>query len=195
LLTGRSSDEPCGECTDWPAYIVSARSAFMMHPPADRLVHQLKYHAWTVLAEPMGRWMAALRLPDPGTGAPTLLVPVASTAKRLRERGYNQAELLARVVARERGMQLANVLARTGAVRTQTALQPIARGANVAGAFHVPPHASACIQDAHLLLLDDVLTTGATVLECARALVLAGARHVSVITFARAPGARRLTTS
>lgn len=192
LRTGRAPLPVCGECREWPPALRSARSACMLHPPADLLVHRLKYRGWRALAEPMAERMAALRLPRDVAEESRLVVPVPTTRTRRRERGYNQAELLARAFAERTGREVSNALERAAASATQTVLQPAARTANVAGAFRVTGGTRAAIAGEHCLLVDDVLTTGATATECTRTLVAAGARCVSVITFARALDARRL---
>lgn len=138
--------------------------------------------------------MAALSFPADVEEEAAIVVPVPTTKSRIRERGYNQAELLARAYARRTGRRIELVLERVSASQTQTVLQPAARGANVAGAFRVTRDGERLIQGEHLLLVDDVLTTGATAAECTRTLVAAGARCVSLLTFARALDARRLTT-
>ena len=193
-VTGRSRAEACHECAGWPRELGAARSACLLLPPADRLVHQLKYRGWPALAGPLAERMTALVLPA-AMRAATLCVPVPTTAGRLRERGYNQAEVLARAFAGLTRRELRNALRREGSARTQTTLQPVARRANVAGAFRVEPREAARIRGAHVLLVDDVLTTGATATACALALAAAGARHIALITFARALDARRLTRS
>lgn len=155
------------------------------------LVHQLKYRGWRALAGPMGERMATLELPAECDDA-RICVPVPTTRVRLRQRGYNQAELLARAFARSTGRQTLALLERTGSASSQTALQPAARGANVAGAFRARDEGTRSLQGAHLLLIDDVLTTGATAVECARTLTAAGARCITLVTFARALDTRRL---
>jgi ComF family protein len=157
-------------------------------------VHQLKYNGWRALAGPMAERMSRVTLPQELTEEVRLIVPVPTTRARLRTRGYNQAELLAREFAARHGLQLFLGLQRARAADTQTALQPLERAANVAGAFRLEGGEER-IRGAHLLLIDDVLTTGATSAECATTLVAAGARCVSVLTFARALDARRLTGS
>jgi predicted amidophosphoribosyltransferase len=112
-------------------------------------------------------------------------VPAAPV--RLRQRGYNQAALLGAEYAREKGWFCATgVLDRPRSTGSQTTLHPGERRANVAGAFRVHAPAAAELAAQHLLLVDDVWTTGATALACAGALLDAGARAVSVLTFARA---------
>jgi ComF family protein len=192
LSTGRSHGPMCQECQDWTPGLRAARAACLLRSPADTLVHELKYRGWRGLAHAMGDRMAAVALPDDVHREGRLVVPVPTTALRLRERGYNQAELLARAYALATDRTATCALRRAPGAGSQTALQPVARLANVAGAFAAHEGAMADIAGEHVLLVDDVLTTGATVTACVDALVAAGARCVSVITFARAVGRLRL---
>ena len=186
-LTGSAGGATCRECAGWPAAIRAARAACLLRPPADRLVHQLKYRGWRSLAEPMAQVMARVRLPEDAAREATVVVPVPTTRGRRRRRGYNQAELLARAFAWRTGRRCLPLLVRQGEAGTQTRLQPLERAANVADAFRLDPDAAReQVAAKHLLLVDDVMTTGATAAECARALVGQGARCVSVVTFARA---------
>jgi ComF family protein len=181
------------ECGAWPPDLRVARSACLLHPPADVLVHQLKYRGWRALATPMAERMASLRFPPDVEAEARFCVPVPTTATRRRERGYHQAEAIAVEFARLTGRTLLHALERTDDSASQTSLQPLARRANVAGAFSARRDCVGAVRHAHLLLVDDVLTTGATAIECAATLVAAGARCISLITFARALDARRLT--
>jgi ComF family protein len=189
LRTGRAEEMPCPSCRGWPADLRIARSACLLAPPADALVHQLKYRGWYALAEPMARRMVAVALPADVVEEAAICVTVPTTAARLRERGYNQAELLAAAFARLTGRRLVAALERTRGLSSQIALQPVARGTNVAGAFSMAPAVAHQLRRAHVLLIDDVMTTGATAVACAEALVAGGARCVSVLTFARAVNA------
>jgi ComF family protein len=179
---------------DWPLDLRAARSAHLLRPPADALIHELKYRGWHRLAGDMADSMARVVLPEDVAREARLVVPVPTSAVRLRERGYNQAELLARALAERSGRCLVSALRRGSGTSTssQTTLQPAARLANVAGAFSPVEGTMPDIAGEHLLLVDDVLTTGATVATCSEALVAAGARCVSVLTFARAMGRLRL---
>jgi ComF family protein len=177
----------CPECAPWPEALSLARAACLLQPPADRLVHQLKYRGWRALAAPLAQRMATIDWPA-DVHEPAVVVPVPTTSRRMRERGYNQAQLLAQQLAAATARNMQPLLRRVSGARTQTTLQPAARAANVAGAFVVEPP----VEGAHILLVDDVLTTGATAVECARVLHDAGACCIRLITFARAFEIREL---
>jgi ComF family protein len=188
-MTGIQTDSfTCPECREWPDALRFARSACLLEPPADRLVHQLKYRGWRALGRPLGERMAAVRWPAEAH-EPAVVTAVPTTNRRLRARGYNQAQLLADCLARATSREVMPLLRRVSGSRTQTALQPAARAANVAGAF--APAADA--MGMHVILVDDVLTTGATAAECAGVLAAAGTCCVRLITFVRAFEMRGLT--
>jgi ComF family protein len=192
-MTGRLAGPTCTDCREWPPALRFARSACLYEPPADELVHALKYHGWRVAVDAMVERMAAVRLPAEVEREARICVPVPTAAARRRQRGYDQAALLARAYARLTGRDFAEALLRSGNAVTQTALQPVARGANVAGGFRAAERVATLLTGAHVLLVDDVLTTGATAAECVRTLTAAGVRCVSLITFARALVARSRT--
>ena len=192
LRTGREPGHTCQECANWPLGLRAARSACLLRPPADALVYQLKYRGWHRLGNVMGRSMAAVRLPGDVAAEASIVVPVPTTTLRLRQRGYNQAEVLARAYAASAGRTVICGLERSAGTSSQITLQPAARLANVAGAFGRVAGMERELAGEHLLLVDDVLTTGATVTACARTLIDGGARCVSVLTFARATGRLRL---
>jgi ComF family protein len=179
--------ETCVTCSTLAPAIRAVRSAYLFTGPARQLVHALKYGGWTSVARPMGERMGALALPTEVVEEVRLVVPVPVGAVRMRERGYNQAQLLAAEIARFRGWKEGSgILGRQGERGTQTTLRPLERRANVAGAFRVGAGWEGDLRREHVLLVDDVWTTGATALACADALIGAGARAVSVVTFARA---------
>jgi len=151
-------------------------------------VHALKYAGWFALAGPMGRALEppARRL---AAGEPHLLEPVPLPAARLRERGFNQAELLARALGRATGWPVGASLARAGSRLRQARLGREARRENVRRAFGLRPAAAGGDVPASglpVLLVDDVLTTGATAAACASVLAAAGRRVTGVVVFARA---------
>jgi ComF family protein len=154
------------------------------------IVHQFKYGGWHALAEPMAARMARTTWPEDVVRERTALVPVPLAGARQRERGFNQSERLSVALARDWNRPVWNdVLVRTRSTDTQTRLTPDARRSNVSGAFRAVSAARARLRGAHLVLVDDVVTTGATLVECASALIDGGARIISFVTFGRAPGA------
>lgn len=188
--TGREEADDCLECRDWPEELAAARYAYVLVAPASDLVHALKYEGWRelagVMAAPMARAARSVSATLAGPGG-FVVVPVPTTARRLRERGYNQAGLLAEGVAARLGLPVAEALTRARALASQTALAPGERRENVRGAFSVGRRDDAeLIAGRSVLLVDDVLTTGATAGEAALTLVRAGAERVVLVTFARA---------
>jgi ComF family protein len=166
------------------------RSAVWLDENARPAVHALKYAGLPRIADDLATAMTKLQSRADGA---SVLIPIPLAKKRLRERGYNQSEVLARALARQwRIPVLVDLLARTRETPTQTALTPETRLANVAGAFGVrnakcgTRNSAFRLSNSELILVDDVFTTGATLAEAARALEQAGATRVMGVTFARA---------
>ena len=133
--------------------------------------------------------MARLRWPEDVLAERPLLVPVPLSPSRERERGYNQSALLATELGRRWGLgAMINCVRRSRATVSQTELAPEQRASNVAGAFTVDAATAPSLQGAHVLLVDDVVTTAATLNECATAIFESGARVISYVTFGRARG-------
>lgn len=182
----------CTVCERLPPGVRAIRSAFRMAEPVSRMVHALKYGGWEAAGAPMGARLVKVPLPADVAEEANLVVPVPVSTSRLRQRGYNQAALLATAFAEATGRTCdGEVLARIRATESQTALHPDERRANVAHAFAVPSGQAPKLHREHVLLIDDVWTTGATAIACAETLLQAGARAVSVLTFARALGGLR----
>lgn len=131
--------------------------------------------------------MARVPLPPAARDPSTVVVPVPTTRTRRRRRGYNQAAVLAEAVGAALDLPVLRALLRRPGGTTQVALQPVERGRNVLRAFSVGEESRARrIRGRPVLLVDDVLTTGATAGAAATALAAAGVSGVTVLTFARA---------
>lgn len=145
---------------------------------ARQAVHQLKYEGWSRASQAMAISMSGL---EPLTGQ-VCLIPVPLGGRRQRVRGYNQSERIAAAIGAHTGHCVrTDLLRRVRETRTQTALTPEGRHANVAGAF-----GAEAADGLKLVLVDDVFTTGATLVAAAAALFQAGAGRVEAVTFARA---------
>jgi ComF family protein len=166
-----------------PAY-QRARAAVRYDDVARTLVHALKYQDRTDLAPAMGRWMA--RAGRELLDGADVLVPVPLHWRRGWSRRYNQSGALARVIGQQSGVKVAaEALRRVRATEQQIGLSRAQRAENVQGAFEVAPDRMADIQGRRVVLIDDVLTSGATSDACARALLRAKAAQVDVLVFAR----------
>ncbi len=176
----------CPFCATLPAYVRAARSVcWVPHPTASAIVSALKYDGWHGTAAGMATRMARTHWPADVVRERCALVPVPLSRERLRERGYNQAGALADALATRWDIPVwHDLITRERATVTQTRLTPAERSANVHGAFRVAPDAR--LRGCHLVLVDDVITTGATLNACAGALFEAGARILSYVTFGRA---------
>jgi ComF family protein len=174
---------------DPPAY-GRARAAVRYDDVAKTLVHSLKYGDRLDLAPIMGRWMAtAGRQLLAETDA---IVPVPLHWRRQWARRFNQSALLGEIIAKASERPVAyGALKRVKATPHQVGLDKTGRAQNVQGAFRAPPEGKAEVAGRRLLLIDDVLTSGATVDACARALLRGGAAAVDVLVFARVVAGRR----
>jgi ComF family protein len=168
---------------DPPAY-TRARAAVRYDDVARTLVHALKFQDRVDLAPTMGRWMA--RAGQVLLADADLLVPVPLHWRRGFARRYNQSGALARAIGEQSGVAVAvDALRRIRPTAHQIGLSRAERASNVQGAFKVPPEQRSEVQGRRLVLVDDVLTSGATVDACARALLRAKAASVDVLVFAR----------
>ena len=168
---------------DPPAY-QRARAAVRYDEVARTMVHALKYQDRTDLAPAMGRLMA--RAGQELLGDADALVPVPLHWRRGWSRRYNQSGALAGVISKSANLPvIGNALHRVRPTLQQVGLSRADRTLNVQGAFKVPPENKSIVQGRRIVLIDDVLTSGATVDACARALLRARAASVDVLVFSR----------
>ena len=181
----RPGGVPIGLLADIPQPLLQLEWCSPFAGPVRKALHALKYAGERRLAAPLGSALAT-RWRHAGAGG-NLIVPVPIHAGRARERGYDQAVLLADVAARELGLACAPILERYRATERQFDLDRSARCGNVAGAFRLLPGARGDrpLEGRWIVLIDDVVTTGSTLVACATTLLEAGALGVSALTVAR----------
>jgi len=181
-LNGQPFEPVCGRCLRRPPPQAQARAAFVYGFPLDRLLPRAKFHGDLASTRLLAALMAGA-LAD--AERPQALVPVPLHIGRLRERGYDQALELARPLAHRLGLPLRDdLLRRTRATAAQSRLDAGQRRRNLRGAFTVPGHHEL---PAHVVLVDDVMTTGATAHAAVSALLRAGVARVDVWVCARVP--------
>jgi ComF family protein len=167
-----------------PPVFTRARAVARFEGPARILVHRLKYGDRGELAPPMGRWMA--RAGADLLDEAELLVPVPLHRLRLAQRRFNQSVALARTVAQISGVPTrCDLLVRPKPTPPQVGLTRRLRAQNVQGAFAVPRDRRIDLAGRRLVLIDDVMTSGATLNAAARVLLRAGAGQVDALVFAR----------
>ena len=175
------STQDCGACRLLPPPFARVQSPFCYAYPMDRLLPRFKFHGDLAAGALLATLMSWAMDPQ---DRPEALVPVPLHRSRLRKRGYDQALELARLLARAGAPPVvAHALFRARPTSAQSELGAEARRQNVRAAFALQPGAKL---PAHVALVDDVMTTGATVSECARVLLAAGVQRVQVWTIARA---------
>ena len=175
---GRPAPEPVDGCRDCPPpEIALARSPFLFEGPARRAIHRLKFSGWRSVADALAGAIVAV---GPPAADAVTWVPLARA--RLASRGYDQANVLARAVAARTGTPAVPLLRRA----TDDGPQARRRGSERRDAMRGAFRSSGRTPPPRVLLVDDVLTTGATAAACAHALREAGAREVGLATAARA---------
>ena len=183
FVTENGSDHLCGACLKFPPFH-TCRSATLFDGPVQELIHRLKYGYRVHLSQPLGLLTAGALAPFCSQAAPGLIVPVPLHRKRLRQRGFNQSQLIGAELAKQWKLPLEfGNLRRVRWTEPQTSLDAADRRDNVRGAFAVRDPRR--LEGKRVLLVDDVYTTGSTIRACAEPLREAGAAAVFVVTVAR----------
>ena len=182
------SSGSCQWCDLLPPFVRAVRSVcWMPVEPASSIVHALKYGGWPTVAGEIADRMSRLSWPRDVVDERAALIPIPLASARKRERGYNQSALIASGLSeRWRVPVWDSLVVRTRETGSQTRLTPEQRLGNVAGSFQVDARHRDALGGAHLMIVDDVVTTAATLNACARVLYDAGARIISYVTFGRA---------
>jgi ComF family protein len=183
FLTEDGVDHTCGDCLKNPPLHI-CRSATHFSGPVQELIHRFKYGYRVHLSQPLGLLAANALQPFQSEAAPDMILPVPLHRKRLRQRGFNQSQLIAGVLAKKWGVPLVTGnLRRVRWTEPQTTLDAAERRDNVRGAFDLryPQR----LEGKRVLLVDDVLTTGSTLRACAEPLREAGAAAIFAVTVAR----------
>jgi ComF family protein len=155
--------------------------------PASSIVHALKYEGWAAVADEIAERMGRLSWPRDVVDERAALVPIPLASARKRQRGYNQSALIARGLGRRWRIPVwEDVVVRSRETTSQTRLTPEERLDNVAGSFRSGERRREGLGGAHLVIVDDVVTTAATLNACAKVLYESGARIISYVTFGRA---------
>lgn len=170
--------EVCGQCLKKAPPFSKVMNYGLYEGLLAEAINHLKFHSLKRLAKPLSRLLLQFDLSDIDG-----IVPVPLSIRRLRERGFNQSLLIARFIAKEiKAPLLMDILLKKKETLPQTGLSAKERLLNLKNAFEVKGN----IRGLKLLLVDDVMTTGATVTECSKELMKAGAKEVIVLTLARA---------
>lgn len=185
FMTDGGIDHLCSACSAFHPHFTAAQAAMVFDGTVRELIHRFKYDRKVQLRRPLGLIAAGHLGSFRADHSPDLIIPVPLHARRLKERGFNQALLLGEVIARRWGVPLSRSnLRRVRWTAPQITLSAAERADNVRNAFAVK-HPSA-LKGKRIMLLDDVYTTGSTVRECAKTLKGAGAEAVFVACVARA---------
>lgn len=178
-----SGNPVCGACLQHPPALDECLAAVDYAYPWNHLLSDFKFHQDPAWAKALATLMRSMPWVEPAMESADWLIPVPLARSRLLERGFNQSLELARALAP--GKVLPQALLRIRATETQSRLQRAERLRNLRGAFAVHPHFAASLRQQRVLLVDDVMTTGATLESAALALRECGVAHIGAIVFAR----------
>ncbi|TET33102.1 MAG: ComF family protein [Planctomycetota bacterium] len=180
---GAEDNTRCLACRDSTLIFRRCRAVGMYDGPLRELIICFKFRGNQLAGIDLGRWLIERQGGEAGGTLPDAIVPVPLHRLRKKERGFDQAEFLARHVSGKAGVWLENMLERIRDTEPQTSLPPTRRLKNVKGAFALKRDAK--IVGKRILLVDDVMTTGATLAECSRVLKAAGAADIECLVLAR----------
>jgi ComF family protein len=180
------NDILCGRCIKQAPQFDYSYSLFRYQDEVIRLIHRLKFGEKVSYARSIGELLLTTVVDKllPEQGRPECIIPVPLHNRRLRQRGYNQSTEISRVLSKKMGLAIEHdVVLRQRSTLTQTGLKAKQRQKNIKGAFKVMRRLNA----KHVLLVDDVITTGSTVNELAKVLKQSGIERIGVLSIARAP--------
>jgi len=174
----------CGSCLDNKPHYTFARAALAYEGIILDAIHQFKYGRNIIHGAALAGLLADFHFPDMDWSTYDVIIPVPLHIRRLRDRGFNQALLLARALGKKHGLDVDfSLLKRRKLTLTQTGLDKKERAINIKGAFFAAQPGR--LKEKNIILVDDVFTTGATINECAKTLKKGGANQVAAITLAR----------
>jgi ComF family protein len=184
FLSSPAESHICGNCLGNKPCYTQARAVAGFETVIMDVIHKFKYGRNISIGNALGSFMANFSFPDFDFSEYSLLIPVPLHIKRLRERGFNQSILLAKKMGKKYKIPVNfSLLKRCKFTLTQTGLNRAEREKNIKGAFAVADKKK--VADENIILIDDVYTTGATINECAKVLLKAGAQKVAILTLSR----------
>ena len=178
-------EEECKNCEEYNYQFNKARAVATYNQALSDYIYDMKYQGRQALAKPLGQILGIYGLEFYKREDLDVIIPVPLAKEKLKTRGFNQAYLLAREVSKKLDLPINDqVLKRAVNTVSQSKLSPLKRKENVSNIFYCEPEYVKEIKGKYVLLIDDIYTTGATVNECSKVLLRAGARDVSVLTLA-----------
>jgi ComF family protein len=179
-----AEDHLCGDCLNKRPYFSLARAVFSYEDIILNAIHQFKYKRNLPVGESLASFMAGFSFPDIDKEDYSMIIPVPLHIKRLRERGFNQSLMLANALGKKYNLPVNfSALKRHSFTLSQAGSSKKERQQNIRGVFEI--YDRKAIAHKNILLVDDVYTTGATVNECSKTLIQAGAQKIAVLTLAR----------
>ena len=184
FLNSPSGSHLCGNCLENEPYYTKARAVGCFETVIMDAIHKFKYGRSISIGDSLGSFMAGFSFPDFDFSEYSMFIPVPLHIQRLRDRGFNQSLLLAKKMGTKYKLPVNfSLLKRCKFTLSQTGLNKAEREKNIKGAFVISDKKK--VAGENIILIDDVYTTGATINECAKVLLKAGAQKVAVLTLSR----------